>query len=89
MGEANTGAAVLPQIPTTDAKQLFVSAEQTGTGASQNVAHGLERVPTKVLIYITGGPSAYTQPVITLGAHTINNVVVTVTLDWKFRVLAW
>jgi hypothetical protein len=68
--------------------EIFVSAEQTGTGSAQNVAHGLGFTPTQVFIALTAGPGAYTQPAITEGSHTATNVVVTVTSNWKFRVIA-
>ena len=68
---------------------LFVSAEQTATGSAQNVAHTLGVVPSQVFIALTGGPAAYTQPTVTQGTHTATNVVATVTLNWKFRVIAF
>lgn len=70
---------------------VFQSTEQTGTGASQNIAHGLGRTPSLVWFYasdttpvgiIAGG---YT---IVPGAHTSTNVVVTASNTMKFRAFA-
>lgn len=71
-----------------------VSAQQTATGAAQNVAHGLAVVPAAVLVVpVAGhdgaGGAGVEMPVITEGAHTSTNVVVTVTAGAKFKVLAW
>ena len=56
---------------------IFVSAETTGTGSAQNVAHGLSATPTKVLIIPTKDTGGGTLT-ITEGTHTSTNVVVTV-----------
>jgi hypothetical protein len=69
--------------------RIWVSAEITGTGSAQSTAHTLERVPERVLVFLTGGPASYAQPTITQGTHTGADVVVTVTTGWKYRVLAW
>jgi len=66
----------------------FLSAEQTGTGAEQAIAHGLGVVPALVMVYLTGGPATYAAPAITEGAHTSTNVLVTVTSGWKYKVFA-
>lgn len=66
----------------------FVSSETTGTGSSQNVAHGLGRTPTKVLISLTEFSSG-TNVDVAEGSHTSTNVVVTVTSGVKFKVLAF
>lgn len=73
---------------------VSASAEQTGTGASQNVAHGLTGTPSLVLVVPTAGHdgagAAGTQmPTIVEGAHGGTNVVVTVSAGAKFKVLAW
>lgn len=68
---------------------VFVSAEQTGTGSAQNVAHGLAATPTKVLIVPTDTAPATTGAyTATEGTHTSTNVVVTVTSGKKFKVWA-
>lgn len=65
---------------------MFVSAEQTGTGSAQNVAHGLGVVPSKVFVAATNTAAAYT---VTEGTHTSTNVIVTVTTGAKFKTMAW
>jgi len=65
----------------------FVSAEQTASGASQNVAHGLGSTPTKVLVSVTDN-TASSNFIIVEGSHTATDVVVTVTAGVKFKVLA-
>jgi hypothetical protein len=84
------------QLSPTDAlaeatmSDLFVSTEQTGTGASQNIAHGLTGTPTAVFV----APTDLT-PVIAgsyscvEGAHDGTDVIVTVTSGKKFKVMAW
>lgn len=67
---------------------FFLSAEITGNGSAQNTAHTLHKVPERVLPVITGGPASYTQPAVTLGAHTADNLIATVTTGWKYRLLA-
>ncbi len=67
---------------------IFISAEQTGTGAAQNIPHGLPFTPGIVFAQLTGGPATYTQPTITIGASDATNCVVTVTSGWKYRVEA-
>lgn len=68
----------------------FVSAEQTGTGAEQSIAHGLGVVPSKVLIGLTeftvGGDGGSVD--VAEGTHTTTNILVTVTTGAKFKVMA-
>ncbi len=69
--------------------QKFVSSEQTGTGSSQNVSHGLGVVPKRVLVTYTDLTPATAGSVnVTYGSHTSTNVVVTVTSGKKFLVFA-
>lgn len=69
--------------------RFFVSAEQTGTGANQNVAHGLGEVPAFVFITYTDLTPATAGSVnVTYGTHTSTNVVVNVTSGKKFLVVA-
>jgi hypothetical protein len=71
-------------------QNAFISTEQTGTGSAQNVAHGLGRVPSAVLIVPTDlTPATVGSYVVTEGTHTTTNVVVTVTSGKKFKVQAW
>lgn len=70
--------------------KMFISTEQTGTGAAQNVAHGLGRVPSAVFVVPTDlTPATVGQYSVVEGAHDVTNVVVTVTTSKKFKVQAW
>jgi hypothetical protein len=71
----------------TDMK-VFVSTEQTGTGAEQDIAHGLGAVPTKVFAAAqnVGAAEAYA---LAYGTHDATNVKMTVTADVEFIVFAW
>lgn len=84
----SSGGSLMPASGGTPAP--FISAEQTGTGAAQNIAHGLGQVPSKVLVVPTDlSPATIGQYTVTEGAHTATNVVVTVTSGKKYRVMAW
>lgn len=89
---AITGALLKAGTVTAAKAAVFVSAEQTATGAAQDVAHGLGAVPSKVLIVptettdagiIAGGYD------VAEGAHDGTNVKVTATANLKFKVFAW
>ena len=69
----------------------FVSTEQTATGSSQNVAHGLGAVPAAVLVVPTEHPGTPDTGAFDIaeGSHDATNVVVTVTANVKFKVFAW
>lgn len=70
-------------------RRRFVSSEQTGTGSSQNVAHGLGVTPSKVIVTYTDlTPATAGSANVTYGTHTSTNVVVTVTSGKKFIVEA-
>lgn len=70
--------------------QVFVSTEQTGTGAPQNIAHGLAATPTKVFVAPTDlTPATVGSYSVVEGAHDGTNIVVTVTSGKKFKVLAF
>jgi len=83
--------AKLADLAVTTAKMaIFKSAEQTGTGSAQNVAHGLVTVPGLVLVYPTDtSPATAGAYTMTEGTHTATNVVVTVTTGKKFIVVAF
>jgi hypothetical protein len=66
----------------------FLSAEQTGTGSAQSIPHTLGKTPESVMAMLTGGPASYTQPSIVLGTHTATDLIATVPLNWKYRLLA-
>lgn len=69
---------------------LFVSTEQTGTGASQNVAHGLGVVPAKVVLVPTDtAPATAGDYTAAQGVHDATNVKATVTSGKKFVVMAF
>ena len=66
--------------------KVFFSAEITGTGAPQNVAHGLGTTPAGVLCV----PSVSAAGVsIVQGAHGATNVVITMAVTDKCFVFAW
>ncbi|MBS7623882.1 hypothetical protein KEJ39_09485 [Candidatus Bathyarchaeota archaeon] len=67
---------------------IFVSAEQTGTGSAQNIAHGLGVVPRLVFVSITESPETYAALDVAEGTRTNTNVVVTVASGWKYKVIA-
>lgn len=73
-------------------KSVFISAEQTGTGADQNIAHDLVDeagnavVPSAVFASITDDNNAAFA--IVEGTHTSSNIVMNVTLNAKYKVLA-
>jgi len=73
---------------TADKLKEFLSAELTGTGAEQSIAHGLGAVPSKVFAFITGTPATYAACTITEGTHDATNIKITVTSGYKFRVFA-
>lgn len=72
------------------ATKPFKSAETTGTGSAQDIAHGLGVVPSCVAIIPTDlSASTVGQYVAVEGVHDATNVKVTVTTGKKFIVLAW
>lgn len=78
-----------PIVRPTLANNVFVSAEQTGTGSAQNIAHGLGVIPRWVVIIPTDlTPATVGQYSAVEGSHDATNVVVTVTTSKKFKVLA-
>jgi hypothetical protein len=92
-GGFTTAATVEAHLQEIDPGAWFESTEQTGTGASQNVAHGLGRAPRLVIVTATeghdGAGGAGTQAAdIAYGVHTSTNVVVTVSNGAKFRAVA-
>jgi hypothetical protein len=65
---------------------FFLSAEQTGNGAPQPIAHGLGRTPSIVLVVptdITGNPATFTE-----GAHDATNCIITATATLRYKVFA-
>lgn len=71
-------------------KGWFVSAEQTGTGSAQNIAHTLGVVPSKVVVIPTDlTPATVGQYSAVQGTHTAANCIVTVTTGKKYVVQAF
>jgi hypothetical protein len=66
---------------------VFTSTEQTGTGSSQNVAHGFGTTPSKVWVMVSdsGATGIYT---VVPGAHDATNAKFTVTAGVKYYVHA-
>jgi hypothetical protein len=91
-----TGAALanLAAASLTKAKiNIFVSTEQTGTGASQDIAHGLSATPTLVLVAATAGhdgagAAGVQMPTLVEGVHDATNVKVTCPIAAKYKVVA-
>lgn len=90
---AATGRVLLDEtgvVTTGSGVVAFQSTEQTGTGSAQSIAHGLAAVPRFVVVFPTDtSPSTAGVFVVTLGAHTTTNVVVTVTTSKKYMVVAF
>lgn len=80
------GGKIIDKTVKAASTAMFVSTEQTGTGSSQNIAHGLGATPTVVLVALTNVSSVAT---ITEGSHGSTNVVVTATSGAKYKVMAW
>jgi hypothetical protein len=77
------------QNAATSTQAAFLSAPQTGTGAPQNIAHGLGVVPDLVFAIVDDLTPATTGAVaIVYGAHTSTNAIVTVTTGKLYRVVA-
>jgi len=80
-GRVRLNGTMLPQV--------FVSTEQTGTGSSQSIAHGLGVTPSKVFVSPTDtAPATVGVYTATEGTHTATNVLVTVTSGKKYKVIA-
>lgn len=75
-------------MPKYEGTYFFLSDELTGTGSAQEILHDLGQAPAHVIAFLTGGPSSYSQPSISLGPHTVSAIVATVTTGWKYRILA-
>lgn len=90
LGGSSGDATVRVRLNGTMAKAIFKSAELTGTGSAQNVAHGLAVTPTRIAVYPSDlAPATTGAYTLTEGTHTSTNVVVTVTTSKKFFVIAW
>jgi hypothetical protein len=89
-GAQLSGSATAGRLGLASGSSVFLSALQTATGAAQNIAHGLGVVPDLVFVISEDVSAATTgQFVVTYGAHTSTNAIVTVTSGAKtFRVVA-
>jgi len=75
---------------TASGPRVFVSAEQTGNGSAQNVAHGLGVTPTAVVAIPTDlTASTVGQYAAVAGTHDATNCVWTVTNGKKYVVIAF
>jgi hypothetical protein len=72
-----------------DSFDSFKSTEQTATGSSQNIAHGLGYVPTKVIVFPTDTTGVALGFVVTEGVHDATNVKITGTSGLKYKVVAF
>ena len=63
----------------------FISATQTGTGSSQDIAHDLGVIPGHVEVLM----DSIDSKVYTLGTHTALNVKITVTSSATFKIKAY
>ena len=69
---------------------FFKSAEQTGTGAEQSIAHGLNRTPTLVWTEITSiNVDKAGNITIVQGTHDATNVKVTAENDSDFKYIVY
>lgn len=64
--------------------KYFMSAEQTGDGSEQDVAHGLKRTPVVVKVIVTEESSGDFD--VAEGTHDSTNCKVTVTNGVKYKV---
>lgn len=65
---------------------FFKSTEQTGNGASQDIAHGLVTTPGLVIVQVTDALAA--ESTFVEGVHDATNVKVTATTGAKYKVIA-
>ena len=71
-----------------DQMGLFKSAKIVGTGANQNVAHGLGRVPVVVLVFPMRNNAGTAYNIIE-GTHTATNLIINVEANTEFVAVAW
>lgn len=67
----------------------FQSTVQTGTGSAQSIAHGLGVTPSLVYVSIYNTNGVSLPFAITEGSHTSTNIIVTVTTNVQFKVIAF
>jgi len=80
----------MPTIQEALINNVFVSTEQTGTGANQAIPHGSTFPPYMVLVIPTDtSPATVGVFTVTEGTHDKTNVNVTVTSGKKYKILAY
>ena len=80
----------MPTIQALSINNVFVSAEQTGTGSAQNIPHGGTNPPYVVMVIPTDtSPATVGVFTVTEGTHDKTNVIVTVTSGKKYKILAY
>lgn len=90
-GSRNGSDKVLAEL-LNQKKSVFISAEQTGTGSEQDIAHTLKDengnavAPSAVLLCVTDDNNAAFALV--QGTHTASVLKVTATASCKFQALA-
>ena len=88
-GAQLSGSATAGRLQQAPGSAVFFSAVQTGTGAAQNIAHGLGVVPDVVFVIPedlnVATIGAYT---VVNGTHTSTNAIFTVTTSKTYRVVA-
>lgn len=81
------GSKVLAASVPATALKVFNSATQTGTGANQNIAHGMGVAPQYVVWSIVDTNGVNLPYVFTEGAHTSTNIIMNVTSNVKYKVV--
>lgn len=86
-GPLTGNADTATQASSLSAAGAFTSTEKTGTGSSQNTAHGLGTAPRLVTAFVSdsGATGIYT---LVPGTHTSTNCVFTVTSGVKYYIQA-
>lgn len=82
-------AAVTQEVSSLTLGFFFFSAPETGTGANQNIAHGMGRVPIHVLVLVDPTDAMSGAMTVVEGTHDTTNVIVNVTSGRIFTVIAF
>jgi hypothetical protein len=70
----------------------FQSTQQTGTGSSQSIPHGLGVIPSLVLVSAYDNTASGSTPFtfqLVEGSHTSTNLLITATSGLKYKVIAF
>lgn len=90
MGQNQQGTFEAPAVDSklpADQISFFKSTVQTGTGASQSIAHGLARVPALVIVLVNQTISATTVNWAE-GTHDATNLQISATSTSKYVTIA-